>query len=255
MVAKHGKPRQPAQPNESLMAGLECLQALAGAEQPVGSREMARALGVEHTRVNRLLGTLAAMGLAERTSERKYVPGPGLHVLAAMSLRGSRLLSVALPHLRRLGIAEPSFSVALGVLWRRQVAYLYFADPGAGVQASIASRALYAAEKSSIGLAMLAARKAGELRGLYRSVPAAQRASLLRSLAAVRKQDYALIDGKTVGVAVGDPPAAGLALAGSITKRDVPRLVHRLQDAASAIARDLANQPDPSHLPSLAAAR
>ena len=224
------------------MAGLECLQALAGAEQPVGSREMARTLGVEHTRVNRLLGTLAAMGLAERTSGRKYVAGPGLHVLAAMSLRGSRLLSAALPHLQRLHLAEPDLSVALGVPWRRQVAYLFFAEPGAEVQASIASRALYAAENSSIGLALLAAREAGEVRVLYGSVPAVQRDALLRSLAIVRKQGYAFVDGRTLGVAVGEPPAAGLAVAGKLAPRDLTRLVHKLQNTASAIAHDLATR-------------
>ncbi len=158
-VNKMSRPRrseQPAQPNASLITGLECLQALAGSEEPIGSRDLAATLGAEHTRVNRLLGTLAAMGMAERTPDRKYVPGAGLHVLAAMSLRGSHLLAAALPHLDRLRAAEPAVSVALGVLWRRQVAYLFFADPGEPLQASIASRGLYAADQSSIGLTLLA---------------------------------------------------------------------------------------------------
>lgn len=221
------------------MAGLECLQALAGAEQPIGSRELARALGVEHTRVNRLLGTLAAMGLAERTAERKYVPGSGLHVLAAMSLRGSRLLSAALPHLQRLHNALPTHSVALGVLWRTQVAYLFFAEPGAELQAAIASRALYPAEKSSIGLALLAARDTGEVRGLYHAAAPPERDSLLRSLTDIRKRGYAFVDSTTLGVAVGQPPTAGLAVAGDIAESDLPRLVARLRDTAEAIAQDL----------------
>ena len=57
---------------------------------------------------------------------RRYAPGPGLHVLAAMSLRGSRLLTRALPHLRDLMAAEPECRIALGVLWRSHVCYLFF---------------------------------------------------------------------------------------------------------------------------------
>jgi len=156
-----------------------------------------------------------------------------------MGLRGSKLLAAALLHLERLRAAEPEFTVALGVLWRRQVAYLFFAEPGARLEASIASRALYAADKSSIGLALLAARKPLELRELYRGEPSTQRRILFRDLAEVRKQDYAFVDGKSLGVAVGQPPAAGLAIAGHIDERDLPRLVGRLQETAGAIVHDL----------------
>jgi len=55
----------PAQPNLSLINGLTCLQELIASPSLVGSRELARRLGLEPTRVNRLLGTLAQLGLAE----------------------------------------------------------------------------------------------------------------------------------------------------------------------------------------------
>jgi len=229
----------PAQPNRSLVGGLDCLGMLVAAERPVGSRELARELDMEPTRVNRLLGTLAHLGLAERTAGRKYAPGPGLHVLAAMSLRGSRLLSAAMPYLEELGRAEPKFKVALGVLWRAHVAYLYFAEPGEVPQVAIASRDLFPAKKSSIGLVMLAAREPEEVRELFRGRPGAEVKKLLGRLSKARKRGRALVEGHTLGVPVGDPPVAGLALAGKVNSQNRTRLVRKLTLAARKIAQEM----------------
>ena len=48
-------------------ATLACLQAVVTSNRPLGSREVARLLGLEHTRVNRLLGTLC-LGLFASTA-------------------------------------------------------------------------------------------------------------------------------------------------------------------------------------------
>ncbi|HEX3133404.1 MAG TPA: helix-turn-helix domain-containing protein [Planctomycetota bacterium] len=138
-----------AQPNQSLGRGLEVLHALCGAEGPIGSRELSRRLGMEHTRVNRLLGTMAALGLAERTADRRYRPGPAVHVLAASSLRSSGLLQAALPIIRELH-AE-GFGAALGVLWRDQVCYLYHGKPNQPLERGLAGHQLFPAAWSSIG--------------------------------------------------------------------------------------------------------
>jgi len=87
----------PAQPNQSLIDGLACLQQLASEREPVGGRELARDLGLEPTRVHRLLRTLAHLGLAQQDAQRRYRPGPGIHVLAAQAMFGSGLLRRALP--------------------------------------------------------------------------------------------------------------------------------------------------------------
>src|SRR5262245_29763060 len=92
----------PAQPNQSLIDGLACLQALASSSEAVGNRELARALGLEPTRVNRLLKTLAHLGLAEQDAQRRYRPGPAIHVLAAQSLFGSKLIRRAIGPLEEL---------------------------------------------------------------------------------------------------------------------------------------------------------
>ena len=65
-----------AQPNQSLGHGLEVLHALCGADGPIGSRELSRLLGMEHTRVNRLLGTMATLGATA-------APGTGFTAMPA----------------------------------------------------------------------------------------------------------------------------------------------------------------------------
>jgi len=122
VISRRVKP--PAQINQGLRDGIECLLEIAAMERPVGSRELARRLGQDHTRVNRIISTLAYMGLAEQTADRKYIAGPGLLVLAGLSLRGSPLYRCAMPHLEELGVAT-GYQVALGLRWRTNVSYLY----------------------------------------------------------------------------------------------------------------------------------
>ena len=130
------KPKLNAQPNKSLIDGITTLQALATSPDPVGSRELARRLDIDPVKVNRLLKTLAYLGIARQTADRKYTAGPGMHVLAAQSLFASGLIRHALPvleNLRRFG-----HTVALGVLWQDNVSYLFHAPPG--IEASRGSR-------------------------------------------------------------------------------------------------------------------
>jgi len=232
--------KAPAQPNRSLVGGIECLEYLVAADSPVGSREVAREMSLEHTRANRLLGTLAFMGLAERTPGRKYVPGPALHVLSAMSLRGSRLLSVALPRLEGLAARLPEFSVALGVLWRCQVVYLYFRRPGRNAEVAIGSERLFPAEQSSIGQVLLAEREPEEIRELYAHRPAGDVRAILTEIATAAGRGYALVGGKTLGVAVGSPAVAGLAIAGKFQRGELGNLVEMIAGTADAIAAALA---------------
>ncbi len=229
----------PAQPNRSLVGGLDCLAYLASVGRPVGSREAARELGLEPTRANRLLGTLAWMGLAERTADRKYTPGAGLHVLAAMSLRGSRLLGAAVPHLGRLGERFADCSVALGVLWRRHVVYLYFAGPGEDARVAVASRDLFPAEQSSIGRVLLARMNDAEIRDLYAGGETGLPEGLLDEINEIRDRDWALVNERTLGVALGDPPFAGLAIAGPGMAGETETRVAVLRETAAAIAREV----------------
>lgn len=219
----------PAQPNQSLIDGLACLQALAAADQPVGVRELARQLNLETTRVSRLLGTLAHLGLAEKNANRKYRTGPGMHVLSAQSLRGSRLLQKAWPALRAL--RKEKLTVALGVLWQDQVCYLYHGRPDHAFEEGVFHFDLFPAHKSTIGQVLLAAR------------PELASPELAPLLQEIREQGYAYLDRgqgeRTVGVPVGHPAVAGLAFAGQFPASRIPRLVKLLQSTVKTIEENL----------------
>lgn len=229
----------PAQPNQSLIDGLAVLQAVSTSADPVGSRELARRLGLESTRVNRLLKTLAALGLCQQDAAKKYAPGPGLHVLAATALFGSRLLTTAAGPIENLRAQAPTLTVALGVRWRREVAYLLFAPPGTPLVAGVGRTALFPAERSSIGRVLLAALPDTEVRSLYTDDTPALRHALSESLAEVRERGYALVQGDEQSLAVplgpDAAPTAALALAGKASARELPDLVRLLKDTARQI--------------------
>jgi len=209
----------PAQPNQSLIDGLACLQALAVSTGPVGNRALARQLGLEPTRVNRLLKTLAHLGMARQDPDRKYLPGPAMHVLSALSLFGSGLIRRAIGPLESLHpLAE---LVAMGVLWREHVCYVYHAERGMPPSAAIGRVGLFPATQSSIGRVLLAYQDEGQVREMYgdREVPDyASPEALLEDLRAIRGQGYAYVarsEGpyqRALGMPVGSPPYAAVAL-------------------------------------------
>jgi DNA-binding IclR family transcriptional regulator len=226
---------KPAQPNQSLIDGLACLQALAVSDGPVGCRELARQLGLETTRVNRLLGTLSFLGLAEQDAARRYHPGPGMHVLSAQALKGSRLLQRALPVLETL--RRPGFTVALGVLWRDQVCYLFHGKPGRPLAEGVFHFDLFPAEQSAIGLTLLAAQKK----------PLGLSAATRRLLPGIRAAGHCFLARPTadnaLAVPIGSPASAALALAGPITARSTAPLLTELHAAAARIADTLPLSP------------
>jgi len=179
-----------SQPNQSLLTGIDCLQWLAASPQPVSNIEMARLLGVDRNRANRLLNSLVMAGMARQTPGRKFTVGSGFHVLAAQSLQASGILHVALPVLAPLNRFD--CIVALGVLWKDQVAYLYYRYPGTSADQSIGGRAA-PATVSSIGLALLACQKEETINGIYgnREIPHfADLAELHEELALTRDRNY-----------------------------------------------------------------
>lgn len=143
-----------SQPNQSLIDGIRCLQYLISSNKAVGCRELARIMGMNVTRVNRLLMTMASIGLAEQDSQRRYLPGPGIHALAAQAIRGSSLFSRTLPLLEQY--APRDLIVAMGVLWEDQVIYIYHSEPGSRVSQALAGFETRPVWESVIGMALLA---------------------------------------------------------------------------------------------------
>ncbi|PAX06949.1 IclR family transcriptional regulator [Sphingomonas lenta] len=238
----------PAQPNNSLITGIDCLQQLVGAGGPIGSREVARRMGLTHTRVNRILGTLAYMGLLERDADRRYRPGPRLHALAAQSMMASGLLPAALPTLKEL--RSDGYTVALGTIWNGQVCYLFHERPGQSIEGAILRHELWPADHSTIGVALLAAQDGPP--GPIPPAPGNVPESLLpgqdieTTVEAARKRGYAVLkfedDIVSIGTTIGHPPVAGVAISSRhIGDNFIPDISKRLQAAADAIEQRLAS--------------
>ncbi len=62
--------------------------------------------------------TMASIGLTMQDAQRRYLPGPGIHALAARCHSRSALFSHALPLLERY--APKDIVVAMAVLWEDQ---------------------------------------------------------------------------------------------------------------------------------------
>ncbi|WP_448663994.1 IclR family transcriptional regulator [Sphingomonas sp. CJ20] len=232
-----------AQPNQSLIDGIATLQALATSPEPVGSRELARRLDIDPTKINRLLKTLAYLGIARQTANRKYTAGSGMHVLAAQSLFASGLIRRALPVLE--GLRRFGHTVALGVLWGDSVSYLFHAPPGIEASRGLGRIGLLPATTSGIGIVLLSELEDDEVRDVYkdREIPmfADGIEQLLAKLAEVRRLGYARVhvaderDHHVVAVSTGDPAHAGIALSGWIPETATEPLVLALREAAPEI--------------------
>ncbi|NCH07217.1 IclR family transcriptional regulator domain-containing protein [Cronobacter dublinensis] len=161
-----------SQPNQSLIDGIRCLQYLVSSDRAIGCRELARLMGINTTRVNRLLMTMASIGLTMQDEQRRYLPGPGIHALAAQAIRGSALFSHALPQLELH--APKDVVVALGVLWEDQIIYIYHSTPGSQMSQALAGFRMLPAWQSVIGMALLAAESDEALEGRFTSEQWAQ---------------------------------------------------------------------------------
>ncbi|SNY65894.1 IclR family transcriptional regulator domain-containing protein [Pantoea sp. GL120224-02] len=173
-----------SQPNQSLIDGIRCLQYLVSSDKAVGCRELARQMDMNSTRVNRLLMTMASIGLTIQDEHRRYLPGPGIHALAAQAIRGSSLFAQALPQLE--AHAPRDIVVALGVLWEDQVIYIWHSEPGERTSASqaLAGFRMLPAWHSVIGVSLLATESDEQLRPRFTDEQWAQMAPLL-----ARKRD------------------------------------------------------------------
>ena len=233
-----------SQPNQSLADGLLCLQALAASGESVGTRELARELGLHHVKTNRMLMGLAEAGFAQRNEQGRYTAGPALHVLAALATFRSGLLSAALPHLRELQRSTKAL-VALGVRWRHEVCYLFHGSGSKPVEDALGRTALHPATRSSIGLALLARSDANEVQSCYPGeIPGfSSLAALTRELRAIRKQNYAVCEHApkgsphlSIGVVLPAPIQAAIAVSGAATDCDITAITEQLHAAAAAIA-------------------
>ncbi|MBU3005273.1 IclR family transcriptional regulator [Paraglaciecola arctica] len=248
MITKPG-----SQTNQSIVDGIAVLQALAVSSTPVGGKELAEQLGLETTRANRLLKTLASIGITQQTVGRKYQPGPGMHVLASQSLYASGLLRSAMPTLEKLSFFGRT--VALGVLWNDSVSFLYHAKPGMSSTEAIGRIGLRTATNSGIGMVLLSQLDQESVKHIYHDklIPGYPEGitSLLNTLNAIRQQGYARVEvtsetpqienrpSHTVAVAIGNPINAAIAISGWISESDTLEIAKELQHAKQTIEETL----------------
>ena len=232
-----------AQPNQSLIDGIATLQALATAPEPVGCRELARRIGLDPTKVNRLLKTLTYLGIARQTTNRKYTSGAGMHVLAAQSLFASGLMRRALPLLE--GLRRFGHTVALGVLWNDSVSYLFHAPPGIEASRGLGRIGLLPASISGIGMILLSELSDERIAEIYAGNEAqipnfpGGLPQLMDKIVETRQLGYARVhvaderDHHVVAVSSGDPAHVGIALSGWIPDGSTAPLVEALRQAAT----------------------
>lgn len=206
-------PATSSQPNRSLINGLDVLEAVMAAETAVGSRELGRLLGLDRSVANRLLLTLAGLGMLERTESGQYVPGVGVHALAALSLRSSGLLRSVLP-LASAWTAR-GYAFTLGVLWRQHLCHLIHARPGQAVEQAVGGMAPGDPFHSAAGLVLLANAPVATVRAALLAWPG-EDAPRRAQLTAVRSAGHGVnrfADGTVaVGVAIGKPVRAAIAV-------------------------------------------
>ncbi len=238
----------PAQPNRSLIDGLTALTALAQSNQPMSNLELCRRLGIETTRGNRLLKSLACVGFARQTSDRKYMIGPAMDVLAAQSLMQPRRSEHLLPVLRKL--RKTGLDVAYGTLWQRHVVYLYFASADESKTErsfSLEADHLFPAIRSSVGHVLLAALPAQYAKDQCAADEQIETyrgglKGLLADLQLTRQRGYAELTPAQTRVAtsiafpVGDPVYAAVALAGP-ARLHTAETKAALREAAAALSR------------------
>ncbi|MER5674222.1 IclR family transcriptional regulator [Pseudonocardia alni] len=216
-------------------------------EGPLRITDAAQRLGVARSTAHRLMSMLVYRDFAEQQADRRYVAGAALR-RATASEPAAVLRGIALPHLQGLTARTGETSnLVLVVADEARFAATVESDRTLRV-GDRESRAL-PAHLASGGRAALALRDTGAVRELYEESDVDVDA-LLRDLARIRRQGFAVNDQKTetgvtaIGCAVDGPPgspSAAISLAMPTVRYDRHRLgdwVRELATTAARIAED-----------------
>lgn len=230
----------PSQPILGLIDGMEVLQLLASEGRAMSGVEISKELNIEKTKVNRILKTLAFLGFTTASNNRKYALGPAIHVLSAQLLHGSGLIKNALKYL--IELTELNVVVAMGVLWRDKVTYIYHWQPGYLPSEGLGSMDLFPATQSSIGMALLAEKTDEEIAriiNLEKRIPGqSSKEDFFSAIDFVRNEGYAKAlfeNHQSIGIRLGNPGYAAIALAHIENKRPMHEYLKILQEKAAQI--------------------
>jgi DNA-binding IclR family transcriptional regulator len=247
----------PASPatSQTLDRGLQILEAVARAGDPVTVAEAAASVGLDRTVAHRLIATLATRGYLQRDGGGRYRLGPTCLALASAV---TDLRTAARPYLEALR-STTGETVHLVVLSGRQVVFIDSIESVHALRVASRTGRLLPAHATSVGKALLAALPAERFDALYGHadlVPVTARTitdrdELIAQLAAIRERGYAVNHGESengvgsVGMAVCDPagePRAALSVALPLnrwTEETEERAVTALRSAATALGAHL----------------
>ncbi|WP_104401221.1 helix-turn-helix domain-containing protein [Vibrio penaeicida] len=177
-----------SQPNQSLIDGIRCFQELTASEAPLGNKELAERLNINVVKVNRLLRTLKSIGMAEQNSQKKYMPGPAVHLLAAQSFHSSTLFQAATRIAIKTNYADRT--LAIGVLWKDMVVYMYHATANQSPAEGLGGYHIYHVSQSSIGQVLLADLDDSEIELRIEHWEQAQKDQIIQQIQDIRSSGY-----------------------------------------------------------------
>jgi len=194
--SQHGE----AGPVQSVSRVFDILEHISAAKGPASVSDIARATGIHVSTAFRLLQTMAARGYVEQqSSDRSYVPGPRIFQLGSAYLRGSDLVSLVRPHLEILrdALGETAY---LTIYRQGENILLCKADGQHVVSASARATEGEPSYCTAGGKVLLSGLDQEELAkyasgvSFHRYTPQtiSTRTKLLREVATVRRQGYAL---------------------------------------------------------------
>jgi DNA-binding IclR family transcriptional regulator len=222
---------------EAVVRALDLLEAFQGGEE-LTLTEIAERVGLNKSRVFRLLHSLAVRGYVERSADGiRYTLGVKLIERAACVRRDLRQL--ALPFMQRLH-AQFNETVNLAILDRGEVLYIEMLESSHPFRmaAAVGSRSPW--HSTALGKAMVAYLPEEERRPLLQAERLVRltertltdRERLARELERVRRQGYAVDEGETErgAACIGAPilnregrPVAALSLSGPVERILVKR--------------------------------
>ncbi|PLW75417.1 hypothetical protein C0081_20335 [Cohaesibacter celericrescens] len=154
----------------------------------MGNKELAEKMQINEVRVNRLLRTLKSIGMAEQNAQKKYMPGPVVHVLAAQSFHSSAIFRAA----TKVAINRPfdDRTLAIGVLWQDSVVYMFHAQAHQNPAEGLGGYHLYHASQSSIGQVLMAELDDEELSQITCHWEPNQKSVMMDTIEKIRREGY-----------------------------------------------------------------
>jgi len=249
---------------QSLDRGLQLLELLSLAKEPMGLPELSKALGVDRSTVHRLLGTLLKRGYVQQDLDSKrYELGLKVVELSRRAIDRLSLRAVAKPFLKQL-VRETGESANLAVMASNQAICIDHEPSPLALAVTNDIGVPFALHATAIGKVLLAALPDDQLMSLsdaghlvaYTPRTITDFRTLQVHLQLIRQQGYAFDDEERfIGVRCIAAPihdhrckvVAALSLSGPTTRmtlEKVPTLAELVKKTAADISMALGYTPD-----------